>query len=142
MIKDLKEKLIGVSGSASGITSILGSWQICHNVCLGIVAFLGLMGIAVAGMPLLFLTKFALPFWIAAFFLFLVTATLYFKKRCISQNLLLFNSGLLIAGIPFPFLQKFTAGFWTVGGILILTAAFFWLKEKIKNKAVKNGKQI
>ena len=42
MIKNIKEKFIEAGGSVSGIASVLGSWQVCHNVCLGIVAVLAL----------------------------------------------------------------------------------------------------
>jgi len=57
MTKSIKEKIIGATGSASGLTSVLGSWQICHNLCLGIIALLGVIGISLTWMPLMFLTK-------------------------------------------------------------------------------------
>lgn len=137
MIKNLKEKIIGVTGSASGVTSILGSWQICHNICLGIVAILGIIGITVAGMPLLFLTKLAVPFWTVAFLLLLVAIGLHFKKKCISKNLILFNSGLIIAGIPFQPLQKFSIGFWIIGGALATIAIVIFVKNKIQGRMIR-----
>lgn len=137
MIKKLKEKIIGATGSVSGATSILGSWQICHNVCLGIVAFLGVLGITVVGMPLVFLTKVAIPFWITAFVLLLVIIGLYVKKKCISKNLIMFNSGLIIAGVPFQPLQDFRILFWSLGGVLALTATVIFIKGKIQKKVVK-----
>ena len=111
MIKNIKEKMISATGSISGTASVLGSWQICHNVCLGIVALLSILGITIVGMPLEFLTKVAVPFWTIAFLLLLVTIGLYIKKKCISRNLLIFNSGLIIAGIPFAPLQRFSVLF-------------------------------
>lgn len=138
MIKNIKEKIIGITGSASGITSIMGSWQICHNVCLGLVALLTVLGITVLGMPLAFLTKFAIYFWIAAFLLLLITLAIYVKKKCISKNLIMFNSGLIIAGVPFQFLQDFISFFWVIGGILALTSVYLYAKGKLEKRRRKN----
>lgn len=137
MIKNIKEKIVGATGSVSGAASILGSWQICHNVCLGIIVLLGVLGITVVGMPLAFLTKLAIPFWTAAFLLLLVIIVLYFKKKCISQKLIMFNSGLIIAGIPFQPLQRFSVFFWVIGGILVLTAVSLFVKDKVNSRMKK-----
>ena len=137
MIKNIKEKLIEATGSVSGATSILGSWQVCHNLCLGLIALLGIIGIAVIGMPLMFLTRIAVPFWIAAFILLLVAISFYIKKRCISNRLIMFNSGLIIAGIPFQPLQGFSTFFWLVGGILSIAGISLFVKDKIQKKRVK-----
>ena len=134
MMKNIKERIVGVTGSATGVTSILGSWQICHNVCLGIIALLGIIGITVVGMPLAFLTKLAIPFWSVAFILLLIIIALYFKKKCISKNLIILNSGLIIAGIPFQPLQKFIVFFWITGGMLVLLAISLIIKNKIQNR--------
>ncbi len=125
-----KENLVGVAGSLSGITSLFGSWQVCHNLCLGLIAVLSFIGITIAGMPLMFLQKLALPFWIAALSLLLVTLLIYFKKRCISQKLILFNSGLIIIGTPFQSLQKLSPLFWIVGGALVLLSFAMLIKER------------
>jgi len=74
----------------------LGGYQVYHNICFGIITLLSLIGITLVGMPLLFLTKVAIPFWIAAVLLFVVTMVFYFKSKCISKNLLLFNSGIIM----------------------------------------------
>src|SRR3989338_7155373 len=137
MIKNIKEKLIGATGSVSGATSILGSWQVCHNLCLGVIALLGLIGITVIGMPLMFLTKIAVPFWIVAFLLLLITIGIYVKKKCISNRLIIFNSGLIIAGIPFQPLQTFSKFFWVIGGILGVTGIFLFIKDTIQKISVK-----
>ena len=141
MIKNIKEKAIGATGSVSGIASILGSWQVCHNICLGIIALLGIIGITVVGMPLLFLTKIAVPIWTVAVILLLVTIAIYMKKKCISKNLIILNSGLIIAGTPFQPLQKFSILFWTVGGILALAGISLFIKEKMQKRARKHGKK-
>ena len=137
MIKNLKEKAIGATGSVSGITSIFGSWQVCHNICLGLIALLGIIGITVVGMPLLFLTKIAIPLWSVAFVLLLVTIWFYIKKKCISQNLIMFNSGIIIAGIPFQPLQNFQILFWMIGGALVVVSSFIFIKSKIQKKREK-----
>ncbi|MBC8500772.1 MAG: hypothetical protein ISS25_00115 [Nanoarchaeota archaeon] len=137
MIKNLKEKMVGATGSVSGVTSILGSWQVCHNLCLGIIAILGIIGITIVGMPLLFLTKVAVPFWIVAFILLLVTIGFYVKKKCISNRLIMFNSGLIIAGIPFQPLQSFSKFFWLIGGALAITGVSLYINDKIQNKMKK-----
>ena len=86
------------------------------------------------GMPLLFLTKVAVPFWIAAFVLLVVTIVIYLKKKCISPKLIIFNSGLIIAGIPFQPLQKFSKIFWVIGGLLAVLSISLFIKDKIKAK--------
>ena len=134
MAKNLKEKLIGATGSVSGAASILGSWQICHNVCLGLIAALSLIGITIAGMPLLFLTKIAVPVWSIAVILLIITIAIYLKKPCISRNLIIINLGLIIAGVPFQSLQKFSVFFWTIGGIVALIGISFFIKDKIEKK--------
>ena len=137
MIKRIKEKIIGTTGSISGAASILGSWQICHNICLGIIALLAILGITVVGMPLLFLTKLAIPFWTIAFVLLLIIIGIYIKKKCISKNLIMFNSGLIIAGIPFQFLDSFRILLWIIGGILVITSTSIFIKNKIQKRMRK-----
>lgn len=141
MVKNAKEKLIGATGSISGATSILGSWQICHNVCLGLIALLGLIGITVVGMPLLFFTKIAIPAWIIAVLLLVVVVWLYFNKYCISRNLVIFNSGLIIAGTPFQQVQQFSVFFWVVGGLLAAAGVSLFVKEKIEKKKCHHDKK-
>ena len=140
MAKNLKEKLIGATGSVSGAASILGSWQICHNACLALIAALSLIGITVAGMPLLFLTKIAVPVWSIAVILLVVTISIYLKKPCISRNLIVINSGLIIAGVPFQQLQKFSVFFWTIGGIVALAGVFLFIKDRMQ-KRKQHGKK-
>ncbi len=132
--KTLKEKVIGATGSVSGAASALGSWQVCHNICLAIIALLAIMGITITGMPLLFLTKIAIPIWIIAVILFIIILSIYIKKKCMSKNLIVLNSGFIIAGIPFQPLQKFSVIFLIAGGLLIVTAIFLFVKEKIQKK--------
>jgi len=131
----MNEKMIGATGSISGAASILGSWQICHNLCLGLIALLGLVGITLTGMPLLFFTKIAVPLWGIAIVLLGVVLYFYHTKNCVSRNLLLINAGLIIAGTPFQALQEFQILFWIVGGLLVIIGSGLFIKEKLtRNK--------
>ncbi len=141
MIKNIKEKVIGASGSISGTASILGSWQVCHNVCLGLIALLGVLGITIVGMPLAFLTRVAIPIWSFAVIILFVTVYLYMTRKCISKNLLIMNTGLIIAGTPFQSVQEFSIYFWTVGGITAILGLTLFIKEKIEKRRSKNGKK-
>src|SRR3989338_4330001 len=117
----IKEKVLGTTGGLTGALSFLGGYQVCHNVCLGLISVLTFLGFTVAGMPLLFLTKVAIPFWIAAVLLLSAMTILKYKKLMhISDKVLLLNSGLIIAGVPFQQLQDFNYIFWIVGGVLVV----------------------
>ncbi len=134
MHNHLKEKLAGAAGSVSGVASILGSWQVCHSVCLGIIALLSVLGITIVGMPLAFLTKIAVPLWSIALALLIVTVWLYATRKCISRNLIIFNAGLIIAGTPFQAVQRFAAVFWIVGGLIALTAIILFVRERLQKR--------
>ncbi|MEK6904404.1 MAG: hypothetical protein AABW87_02305 [Nanoarchaeota archaeon] len=115
---------------ASSFLSFLGGYQVCHNICLGIVAVLAVIGITVTGMPLLFLTKVAVPFWIVAVVLFAVTLAIYLKKKCLSKNIMILNAGFIVAGVPFESLQQYNYLFWIAGSVLILTAIILFIKKR------------
>ena len=140
MKEEAKEKILGATGSVSGAASIMGSWQICHHICLGIIALLSVVGITITGMPLLFLTKIAIPMWLIAVLLLSASVILYRMKKCISRNLIIFNAGLIIAGIPFQSVQPFSAYFWTVGGAISLAAVILFLKGRKKAKRCEHEK--
>lgn len=132
---NLKEKILGTSGSITGALSFLGGYQVCHNACLALIAFLTFLGFTIAGMPLLFLTKVAIPFWIAAASLLIFMIALKYKKIIhLSNKMLLFNSGLIIAGIPFQQLQQFNYLFWIAGGILIIFSIGWYFYDKLRKK--------
>ena len=127
-----KEKVSTWSSIVSSFISFLGGYQVCHSVCLAIVSVLSLIGITIVGMPLLFLQKVAIPFWIAAVVLLGITLFFYFRKKCISRNLILFNFGILIIGIPFQFLQNYNLIFWIIGGLIVLISIILFIMEKVK----------
>ncbi len=128
----LREKIVGVSSGLSGTMSFLGGYQVCHNVCLGIITLLSLIGITIVGMPLLFLQKVAIPFWSLAIVLLLISMVFYFKSKCISKNLIVFNTGMIIAGTPF--FQTYSIIFWVTGGGLVALSLIFYLKKKLRFK--------
>ncbi len=119
-----KSKVLVFSGGISGFISFLGSYQVCHNLCLGVVALLSILGIAVVGMPLLFLTKVALYFWIAAVIMLFITFLLFLRKKIISSKILILNTGFIMAGIPFSSLQHYSLIFWIIGGFLVAFSLF------------------
>ncbi|MBI4141169.1 hypothetical protein HY485_05010 [Candidatus Woesearchaeota archaeon] len=128
---NVKEKIIGMTGTLSGATSILGSYQLCHSICTAFIALLALIGITVVGMPLLFLTKVALPFWIigatmlAAMFLLSQLAVMRF-----SQNMMLANAGLLVAGMPFNAVSRFQTLLWILGAALVITSIIWTIQGR------------
>ena len=130
----LKEKLVGSAGAVSGVTSALGGYQVCHNLCLSVIALLGILGITVAGMPLMFLTKIAIPFWIAAVLMLGILGYFHIKMKCVSGKLLIFNSGLIIAGVPFEPFKNYPAALWSVGGLLIVIAVVLYIEGKFDGK--------
>ena len=129
--KTKKEKaFVAVSGVSGGL-SFLGGWQICHNLCLTIIALLSFLGISVVGMPLLFLTQYAIYFWSAAIIFLIPTLYMYFSKKfCMPKNLILFNIGIIIFSIPFT--QEFSFVFWVVGGTVLAFSIWLFLKNRIK----------
>lgn len=141
MIKNLKEKAIGATGSVSGAASILGSWQICHSVCLGLIALLSIVGITITGMPLLFLTKVAVPLWSIAVLLLIAVIIMYKTRKCISKNLIIFNSGLIIAGTPFQPLKQYSIIFWIFGGLIAASGIFMFFKDRMESKRCEHGQK-
>jgi len=84
---------------------------------------------------LLFLTKVAVPFWIAAFLLLATTIILKYKKLMhLSDKIILLNSGLIIAGTPFQQVQQFNYIFWIVGGILVIFSLGWYFYDKLNKK--------
>lgn len=140
MKRYMNEKIVSRVGAISGLASVTASWQVCHNICLALVALLSLIGITIAGMPLGFLTRYAIYFWTFAVILLIITSYFYVTRRCISLKAILFNTGLIIAGIPFQRVQQFIVFFWIIGGILVISSIVLLIKEKIRGAS--NEKSI
>ncbi len=134
--KGVKGKLASLTSSVSGSLSFLGGYQVCHNVCLGIIALLSLIGITIVGMPLLFLQKVAIPLWIGAAALFAVTLGMYVKMRCLSRNLLLLNSGILLASVPFPQVKPVLPLLWITGGAMVIISLLLMVKAKLRKSSL------
>ncbi len=131
----LKDRLVGAAGTASATTSILGGYQLCHNICLGAIALLSVIGITVVGMPLMFLTKVAVPFWIIGFvFLSGMAVLTYTKTMQFSHNLMIANAGLIIAGTPFQAVQQFQTLLWFLGGAFVVTSIILALQSRGERK--------
>ena len=123
-----KTKIFSLFSGISGGLSFLGGWQICHSLCLTVIAILSAIGITVAGMPLLFLTQYAFYFWAIALILLVPTIFMYKNKACMSKNLILFNIGIIVFSIPF--LQEISLVFWLGGGITVLYSIYNFMKSR------------
>ncbi|HLD02831.1 MAG TPA: hypothetical protein VJC07_03985 [Candidatus Nanoarchaeia archaeon] len=126
---ETKEKVASAGSVVSSVVSFLGGYQVCHSICIGIIALLSLIGITITTFPLIFLTKVAVPFWIAAVALLAISLVFYFKKKCISRNLIILNAGVIMAGVPFENLQSFRVFFWVIGGGLVLLSIILFIKS-------------
>src|SRR3989338_7000771 len=122
------------SGLSAFLSTIGSSWSLCHSICLALITILAGIGIAITGMPLLFLFEYNLYLWGAAVLL-LIPSTIMFMKnpKCIPKNLMLFNFGVIIAGIPSTLvnLQPYS---WIIGGIFVLVAIAMFTKPKLAGR--------
>ena len=129
--KKPKAKFFNLFSGVSGSLSFLGGWQVCHNLCLGIIALLSLIGITIIGMPLLFLQQYNVYFWSVAVLLLIPTLAMYWKnKKFMSSRLLLFNLGIILAAVPFIELQDYMVFFWFFGGALIFYSLMMFAKRR------------
>jgi hypothetical protein len=132
-----EEKLSGVASTGSGLLSFLGGYNVCHNICLGLIAGLTLIGISIEGMPLAFLQDYAVPMWVLAVTMLGITLYLYKKHQCVSKNLLAANTGLIIAATPFRELEFLQIAFWIVGFGLVGVAIINYVSTKLEKKEEK-----
>ena len=129
-----KDKIISSVSSISGISGVFSSYNMCHSICIGAISLLSIIGITVAGMPLLFLQSIALPLWIFASVLFIITLALYFShKKGVSKNLLMANFGMLAIGTPFVQETDYKIYFWIAGGIIVAAAIILVMKGRVKH---------
>ncbi|MBI4153882.1 hypothetical protein HY501_00960 [Candidatus Woesearchaeota archaeon] len=117
-------KIVGLLGAIPGTGSIIYSYNVCHNICLGVVAMLSVFGIAVSSDILMFLQGYTTIFWTAGMLMLLTTLLIYARLRCISTKLIFLNTGLLIAGVPF--FPGWQILFWIAGfSVTILVFGLF-----------------
>lgn len=135
-ITSAKVKILESFSSVSAFFATLGSsFQLCHSICMAAIAALAVIGIAITGMPLLFLFQYNVYLWGIAV-LFLIPSVIMFLKapKC-SKTLLVFNIGVVIAGIPSTLinLQPFS---WIAGGLIVLAAFGLFLHSKFRKRGV------
>lgn len=126
-----KDKYFSYLSSFTGASGVFSSYQVCHSICLGVIALLSLIGITLIGFPLLFLQKWALPLWGAALLLFGISIILYLKYKHISKNLLIFNFGAIIIGIPFEKLAFLRNYFLAIGFSIIIFSLYLIIKKRM-----------
>jgi hypothetical protein len=138
-IPTLSPRFVSRGSSVSGCASILGSWQICHNLCMSLVAALTTLGFAIQGMPLLFLNRWQKPLWMVALAFFGALLLLRFvtRMRFITRRSVFGNAGLMLAGLPFDVPWVSSA---RIAGIAIAIIALAgYLKEQIVQRAADGG---
>ncbi|MEK6933159.1 MAG: hypothetical protein AABW56_05210 [Nanoarchaeota archaeon] len=129
-----KEKYLNYFSSFTGASGVFSSYQVCHSICLGVIALLSLIGITLIGFPFLFLQKLALPLWSIALVLFSISIIIYLKHKHISKNLLIFNLGAIIVGIPFESLAFLRNYFLVIGFSIIIFSLYLIIKKKLEIK--------
>jgi len=133
----MTNRVANMGTTASGSLSFLGGYNVCHNLCLGIIAGLSMLGISLQGMPLAFLQDYAIPLWSLAILLLGLSLYFYTTRKCISKNMLIGSTGLLIAAIPFKELEAFSVVFWITGGVLVAFAIINFIKNRYKKGCCK-----
>src|SRR3990167_1870443 len=134
--KKKKDNKPGRAGSiatgTTGAASIISAHNVCHAVCLGVVAVLSLFGIALSSTALMFLQDYNLLFWSMGLFFLLISAALYVRLGCVSTNAMTANAGIIIAGVPFfPSAQ---VAFWIVGGAIFLVTLGQHMKQRFNRR--------
>ncbi len=124
------------ASSASGLLATLGSsFQLCHNLCLALMALLASVGILYVGFPFLFLVDYGIYFWGFALLLLVPSVAMRWKNpHCGSGQVLLFNVGVIVAGTPPQFTFGFQPLFWGVGGVVAGTGIARWALERLKRR--------
>ncbi len=141
MKKHLRERFLPYFSSMGGGASIAGAHNVCHTLCIGVIALLSIMGVTVSGMPLMWLNKYNVWFWLMGLVFFAPMLYLFNKhKGCISNKPLLLNGGLLVAGIPFKPFQSYVVWLWIIGGALVAASIILFVKDRIRRKDEKKKK--
>lgn len=135
-VKARLAKASSVFSGASGSLGFLGSLHnACHVICEAAIGFLAIFGIAVYGMPLMFLQDYAVYFWAMAVAFVLPMALLYaYNKTCTSREMLLGNAGVIVAGVPFAEAQQIAPLLWFTGGTMLAVAITLFVKKKFIDK--------
>ena len=123
------KKIFGIAGTVSGAGSIISAHNVCHSICLALVAFLSIFGIIVSSDILMWLQDYNLFFWSMGIAFLAISLSIYYKMPCcISKKIIVFNAGLLIIGIPF--FLPLNLIFWIFGGATVLFSIGWYFYEK------------
>lgn len=122
-------KISVAAGSASGVGSIISVHNVCHYLCLGVVAVLSVFGILVSSDVLMFLENYNLIFWsMGLLFLFVSIFLLYNFPNCISKKAITANAGLLVFGFPF---QIYNFLFWIAGSVVLVATIGWYIRDRV-----------
>jgi len=122
-----EKKIFGIASGVSGAGSVISAHNVCHTICLAVVAFLSVFGIIVSSDILMWLQDYNLFFWsMGMIFLGISLVLLYIKGNCISKKMIFLNIGLLVIG--FPFLQNWFV--WIPGILVVLFSIGWYLRDK------------
>ena len=123
-------KISGYFGFISGTGSIISAHNVCHSICMAVVALFSVFGIAVSSTALMFLQEYNMLFWSMGVFFLVVSLMLYARfGKCISERMIAFNTGLLLAGAPF--LTDAQLVFWIAGFSISLLILLEYIVPKI-----------
>ncbi|MBI4163387.1 MAG: hypothetical protein HY512_00875 [Candidatus Aenigmarchaeota archaeon] len=126
--------VFAIAGSVSGAGSIISAHNVCHSICLAVVALLSVFGIFVSADILMWLQDYNLFFWTMGVAFLAISLAIYYKMPCcISTKMILFNVGLLIIGLPF--LATFNIVLWLIGGYIVLLSISWLIIEKFEIRA-------
>ena len=121
--------VFAIAGSVSGAGSIISAHNVCHSICLAVVALLSIFGIIVSSDILMWLQNYNLFFWSMGIAFLAISLVIYYKVPCcISKKLILFNTGLIIIG--FPFFIFLNLVFWIFGGGVTLFSIGWYFRDR------------
>lgn len=130
-----KAKIVGIFGGVSGTGSVISAHNVCHALCLAVVAVLSVFGIIVSSDILMFLEDYNLPLWGMGMLFLALSLFLYSRyPNCISKKLILANSGLLLIGMPFPWFRQFNLLFWILGSSIVGLSIVWYINGRYVNE--------
>ncbi len=136
-----KGGIVGAFGGISGAGSVISAHNICHSVCLLVVAVLSLFGVLVSSSALMFLENYNFLFWSIGLVFLAVAISLYASRpHCTSKKLIMANSGLLLVGIPSQLVGYYNPLFWIAGGLLLTGSIAWYIKGRLGVRDVKKKK--
>lgn len=135
MAASAKDSLVGAAGTTSGFLSFLGSYTVCHNLCMLAIGALAAVGITASGLPFLFLQDYAVYLWVISVIALAVSLLIYFKMaHKTSRNLIIANAGFILAGVPFDSLGNYEQVLQATGVLLVIYALASFAYERLLKK--------